>query len=375
MIYIDILVKWRKFIIANTLVIAVFSIILSLMLPKWYKGTATIMSPKEQGILNLFAGGSSVLRGLSALPKIGGFGQNPGAYNYFAILKSRTIMEDVIRKFNLFEVYNISDSSMEDCVKSLRENVAFEYQDDDYITIDVYDKDPIRASAMANYFIAVLNETSIRLATREAHSNREFIERRLNDARENLKKAEETLVKQQEQKGIIISPEQTGAISAIAELYSMKAKKEIEIAIIQRNLGKDNEILNQKLIELGEMEKKLSTFPQIGLESYRLYRDVAIGQKILEVLIPLYEQSKIDEQKDVPVLLVLDKAVPPTRKAKPQRSLIVFSTTMITLFLSILLSFWMHAIFLKNKIENLTENRLKGFVNRIIALYKIKISL
>ncbi len=36
----------------------------------------------------------------------------------------------------------------------------------------------------------------------------------------------------------------------------------------------------------------------------------------------MYEQAKVEEQKDVPVILVLDKAVPPKRKAKPKRLII-----------------------------------------------------
>jgi uncharacterized protein involved in exopolysaccharide biosynthesis len=47
----------------------------------------------------------------------------------------------------------------------------------------------------------------------------------------------------------------------------------------------------------------------------------------MEFLLPLYEQAKIDEKKDTPVVLVLDTAVPPQRKSKPKRTLIVLIFT------------------------------------------------
>jgi len=369
--YLNILWRWKKFIIINTAIVTICAIIISLLLPKWYKATASILSPKDQGLLNLFGSSSQMLRGLTSLPRLGGMSQNPNAYNYFAILKSRSTMESVVRKFNLIQVYGISDNSMEKTVKELRNNVAFEFQDDDYITIDVYDKNPNRAAEMANYFVEILNDMSIKLATQEARNNREFIENRLKTTRDNLQKAEDALARYQEQKGIMITPEQTSSISAIAELYAMKAKKEIEIAILEKSVTQDNEYLQQLKLELKELDKKLSTFPQAGIESFRLYRDVATGQKILEVLIPLYEQAKINEQKDVPVLLVLDKAVPPERKAKPQRSLIILSSMMLFLFFSILLVFIMQTVLNRKDAMKAFEKKIQQYIMKIAAFYRI----
>jgi tyrosine-protein kinase Etk/Wzc len=372
--YLNILWKWRKFISINTLIVMVSAVIISLILPKWYKATASILSPKDQGLLNFFGGTNTIMRGLTTLPKIGGFGQNPGAYNYFAILKSRSALESIVKEFNLMQVYGIGDNSMESTIKTLRGNIAFEFQDDDYITIDVYDKDPNRAAAIANYFVDILNRMSIDLATREAQNNREFIERRLDSTKGNLKKAEELLTRFQERNGIMMTPEQTSTISAFAELYATKAKKEIEIAILERTVTNNNEYLQQFRLELSELDKKLATFPQAGLESIRLYRDVMTEQKILEVLVPLYEQAKINEQKDVPVLLVLDKAIPPERKAKPQRALIILSSTTLFFLFSILLVFMMQAIIRQRETLKTVERKIQRYVFKIASIYRIDLT-
>jgi uncharacterized protein involved in exopolysaccharide biosynthesis len=259
-------------------------------------------------------------------------------------------------------------------IKALQDNVAFEYQDDENITVEVLDKDPQRAADMANYFVELLNEMSIRLGTQEARNNREFIEKRLTMSRDDLRLAEDSLQSYQERSGIVmaIDPATAAAISPIAELYGMKAKKEIELAILKRTVSQDNAMVRQLQLEIREMERKLAIFPGVGIESLRLYRELAIQQKIIEFLVPLYEQAKVDEQKDVPVLLVLDKAVPPDRKSKPQRSLIVIVLFFLALFVSIALAFLMQGIALRKSVNKPLETRLKRAVWKITALYRVK---
>jgi tyrosine-protein kinase Etk/Wzc len=137
-----------------------------------------------------------------------------------------------------------------------------------------------------------------------------------------------------------VIPEQGSSSSAggAGELYGMKAKKEIELAVLEQRMSGDDPAIAQLELEIREIDRKLETFPEIGIESIRLYRDVVIQQKILEILLPLYEQAKVDEQKDVPVLLVLDRAVVAENKTVPKRSLVVFASASIVLLLSLLMA-------------------------------------
>ncbi|MBI4547207.1 MAG: hypothetical protein HY707_04450 [Ignavibacteriae bacterium] len=332
------LLKWKKFIIYLVLITTLGSVVVSFLLPKWYKSTVSILPPKEQDLLSSMSIGGTLLKNITGVSRLGGLRQGLGAYNYLAILKSRSAMEDVVHKFDLANVYGISDRSMEKALRELRDNVSFEIQDEDYISIEVYDKSPERAAAMANFFVEVLNNISIQLGTQEARNNREFIEKRLEKSKEDLRNAEEALRSFQEKSGIMIAPDQNMAsISAIAELYGMKAKKEVEAAILERTVTKDNSTLQQVKLELSELDKKLSAIPEAGVESFRLYRTIAIQQKIVEYLVPLYEQAKIDEQKDVPVILVLDKAVPSEKKTRPKRLFIIASTFLSSSVLSVLI--------------------------------------
>jgi len=336
--FLEVLLRWRKFIVVNFLVVTLSALIISFILPQWYKSTASILPPKDQGIMNIFGISASALKSLPLGQKLTGLGQKPGVYNYLAILNSRSAMESVVRKFDLSAVYEISDSSMEKTIKELEGRVSFEIQDEENITVEVIDRDQQRAADIANYFVEVLNSLSIQLSTQEAKSNREFIEKRLADSRKELRTTEDALKAYQEKSGLMILPDQnSGSISSIAELYGLRAKKEVELAILKRRATGNNSLVQQAEVELGELNRKLASFPLQGLESIRLYRDVVVAQKIVEFLVPLYEQARIDEQKDVPVLLVLDKAIPAEKKFKPKRAIIVLTAAGLSLFCSFLI--------------------------------------
>jgi uncharacterized protein involved in exopolysaccharide biosynthesis len=336
--FLHLILKWRKFITVTVGAVAVLSVVITLLLPKWFKSSVSILPPADQGVLNPLGSASSMLKGLAAVKSLGSFGQGLGAYNYFAILKSRASMEEVIEKFNLRVVYDVQEDPIEEVLRELEDNVDFQIEEDDYISITVYDKDPQRAADMANYFVELLNKISIRLGTQEARSNREFIGQRVKEVQEALHAAEDSLQGYQERSGMLMPPTTEGAsIAPIAELYGLKARKEIELGIASREGTADNLLTRQLKMQLAEIEKKLRTFPEVGVTSLRWYREIAIQQTILEFLVPMYEQAKVEEQKEIPVILVLDRAVPAQEKASPKRLLIVAISTLTALFFAVFL--------------------------------------
>jgi tyrosine-protein kinase Etk/Wzc len=362
---------WRRFLIINVLAATLIALIISLILPKWYRATASLLPPKQPDLFGSLGTTGSMLRSLTGAARLGGFGQKPAAYNYFAVLHSRTAMEDVVSRFDLIHVYDVPDSSMEKAIKELESNTEFSEQIDENITIEVLDRDPARAAAMANYFVDVLNRLSIELGTREARTNREFIEKRLLQAQHDLASAEDSLKAYQETSGVIITPEQASSVSMVAALYAMKAKKELEVAVAERSTTADNPMLQQLRTELDVMNRKLATMPQTGLQSFRLYRDVAIQQKIVEFLIPIHEQAKIDEQKDVPVLLVLDRAVVPEKKVRPQRLLIVTLAFFLSLFAFTVVTLMFHSVAHWDGTLSSPASSFRSWVLRVAARYKV----
>ena len=127
-----VVLKRRRLIAINLVIVTIVAVVVSLLLSKWYTATTSILPPKQQDIFGSVSGGSSLMRNLQGVARLGGVNAKSGAYNYFAIFKSRSAMEAVIRRFDLIKVYEIADSSMEKAIRELEGNVTFEQTDDEY---------------------------------------------------------------------------------------------------------------------------------------------------------------------------------------------------------------------------------------------------
>jgi uncharacterized protein involved in exopolysaccharide biosynthesis len=77
-------------------------------------------------------------------------------------------------------------------------------------------------------------------------------------------------------------------------------------------------------------------------------RDVKYYEFLYELLAKQYELAKIDEAKDATIIQVLDKAIEPDRRSKPQRVLIVVTTALVVLLASIIWAFVREAVFRAN---------------------------
>lgn len=336
--YLLALLRWRKAIITFVVGVTVVSTVVSFLLPVWYKSGVTLLPPRTQGLLSGLSPFSALLKDFAPTGAAARLGSGSGSVNYLAIIKSRRATESMVRRFDLITVYERDDHSLEKTIKELEDNTNLEIADDGSIRYEVYDRDSVRAAAMANAMVEILNAIAVDLGTTEARSNRMFLERRLTEARGELAASEEKLKAFQLEKGIVVlSDDAKASASAIGELYAKKVRAEIELSILRKSTGDDNPTVQQLLLEKGELEKKLATFPGIGMTSFRLYRDIVIQQKIQEFLVPMFEQARLEEQKDLPVVVVLDKAVPAERKALPKRMVIIAAAGLSALLLAV---FW-----------------------------------
>jgi len=328
-----VLARWRKTLVIGILASMIVGIGLAFIVKREYKSVARVLPPKETNTLSGLAGLASLAKSLPG--NLARFGKNEDPYDFVAILRSRTILEDVIAKFDLIRVYDIPDASIEKAMKALVDNTEVDWTEENVLEIRVWDVDAQRAAAMANYYADLLNKRNFELLTQEARNNRVFIEQRLAQNREDLRMAEDSLQGYQERRGMVVpSDGSASGLSSFAELYAIRVKKEIEVGILRRTLGETHPQYMQAQLELSMISKELSRFPEIGIGSLRLLREVLIQQKIMEMMVPLYEQARINEHKDVPVAYLLDPAKPGERPDRPRRLVIVA----IAVFLGIVVS-------------------------------------
>jgi uncharacterized protein involved in exopolysaccharide biosynthesis len=259
---------------------------------------------------------------------------------YVGILKSRTIADNIIARFALDKLYGTeTQTDTRNVLAGVTNLIAGK---DGLITIEVDDKDPERAAALANAYVDELHRLTESLAVTEAAQRRLFFEKQLKEAKENLANAEAALQKTQEQTGLIRLDEQGRAIiEAVARLRAQIAAKEVQLAAMRSFATQNNpeyvlarEELSGLRVELSKLEKAggasvgdifvpTGRVPEVGLEYVRKLRDVKYFETMFELLAKQYELAKADEAKDSSVIQVLDRAIPPDKKSKPLRRQIV----------------------------------------------------
>lgn len=369
--FVIVMLKWRKLILWNVGIVTVLALVISFLIPKWYTSTANLLPPKSKGgLLGDIGGISSTIKDLSkSLGRLGSISDE--AYNYLAILQSRTTAERLIDKFNLREVYEFDDDDfIEDIIKELNSNVEFNVEDEGNITIKVTDEVPQRAADMASYYVEVLNEISKTLATAEARNNREFIEKRYFQSLRDVAAAEDSMKKFSEDYSVFEIEEQTkAAILAAAELQAAIEIEKMQRELIIKSYGEENPYIAEKDLMISELQKRFnsmrfseegsglytpfSKLPEIGIKYLRLRREYELQAKILEFIVPIYEQAKIEETKDIPATLILDYPVPAEKKAGPKKAIIVIAGFLLSFVFSVLL------VLILNSLDNLKKDEEK----------------
>ena len=81
--------------------------------------------------------------------------------------------------------------------------------------------------------------------------------------------------------------------------------------------------------------------PELGMELVRLARDVKVQETVYGLLTAQFEQAKINEARDMPTVQLLDKAVPAERKSKPSVRLNMTIAGTLSLFVGIILAFFL----------------------------------
>lgn len=325
------LLRWKKILLIFFAAFTVIGLIIAFIIDRQYKSVARVIPPKESNVLGSLSGVSSLMRSLPiGLGNLGKRGSEE--LEYIAITKSRTVIEEIINKYDLKRVYEISDSSMEKTIKAFQSNTEIDWTEENVLEIRVWDVDAKRAKDIANYYVDLLNRRSYELYTTEARYNRQFIEQRVDKNNVDLAAAEDKLRDYQKKSKTFIPAEiDASSMSGFGELVVLKTKKEIEAEFLKKTVGDQHPQYQQVVIELQVLDKKMGELPDIGIESFRLIREVLIQQKIMETIIPLYEQAKINEHKDIPAAYILDYAVEGERPDRPKRSAVVAISALVGL--------------------------------------------
>lgn len=343
---IHLIVSNIKVFIIVFIVSSVFSIILSLVLPIWYKSSVTILPPQE-------APAQSMMNNLP-LNFLGSNFSDIQIQRYISILESRSAIERVVEKFNLANVYKTD--TKEAAINEFGDNSYNIITDEGALKVSVLDRDQNLVADITNYYIIVLDSINRKLTSKKAQHSVNFLKKRIDIIYDEIKQLQDSMISFQNKFGVIdIETQSKETITAIASLRYEKIIKEIEYEVMESTLPNNDPRLSKLLNEMRSMEEKIKEIKQSDKQTYdKIYKSldlipelsakylnilsqIEIKRKVLEFIIPEYERARIEESKNTPTLQILDKAYRPELKAKPKRALIVISTVFATLFFTLVI--------------------------------------
>ena len=346
-----VLAREKKIILQITLGAAILAAIIVFIVPKMYTATATILPPQQNqsvlsGMLGQMAGVQTLdLRDLGL--------KNPSDV-FVAMLKSRTVEDALINRFDLRKIYNVK--RYQDARKTLEKRSQIDPEKEGLISIQVEDRDPKRAADIANAWVDELRALNMSMALTEAAQRRVFFEQKLNSERNDLSGAELAL-KQVEQKTGLIQPDaQTKAlIGAVADVRAQIAAKQVQIQSMRTFATANNPDLKRAERELAELQAQSARLSQTertsgelgegnlqvptgkvataSLDYLRLAREVKYHESLYDFLARQLEAARIDEAKNAVLVQVVDRAIEPEKKSGPKRMLIIAVVAVLSFLL------------------------------------------
>jgi uncharacterized protein involved in exopolysaccharide biosynthesis len=153
------------------------------------------------------------------------------------------------------------------------------------VTLQVDMRNPRLAATVANHLVKELNQFNLERRQSQSRAQRVFTGERLAESEKDLREAERA-----------------------------------ELAFLQRN-------------------RDYSSSPLLTYEAGRLARDVQVKQELFLTLSKAHTEARIAEVRDTPVLTVLDSAVAPFRRARPQRAIGVIIATILGTLVGIVVAY------------------------------------
>lgn len=349
---VDIIRFWYKNrirIVLFTAVMSIIAVVGSLFIPNEFRSSATVFTANTPAIGIDMLSRSSNLGGLAGSL----LRTRTGAFDRFLVLlESQTVNKNVIDHFDLINIYDVADSDFPliEAGKILQSKTNFEAFEEGYLLIEVWDEDPKRAKDMADFYVELVNNYNIELATMEATRFREYIEAKYNETKAQVDSLQKKTMDFQKKFGVIEFQSQAAEyMSAIAMNTALVMESEIKLKMIGDMTSEDNPLYQRQLKEVQILKESLdklytnanpndiilnyADLPEISTGYVRLLGEAEVLSELLKYLVPIYENARMEETKAIPGLVVVDAPTVAERKDRPKRSIIVIGVFMSSVFL------------------------------------------
>lgn len=331
------LVEAKWLVLCLPALISLIVLLYGLFSTPYYKASTRVLPPQYNQ--NTISRGLIAMGGESALGNSALNLKNPTDL-FVGILRSRTILDGVIKNHDLLIHYRAKD--MDSARRLLESRTDINSGKDGIVEISVEDSDPDRAAILSNAYVEELQKFSSDLAKKEGGRRSDFFNKALSKARESLNDADEQLRLTELRTGFTRLRGQDEAIlSSVRDLKIQISNKEVQLRTLLSYATEDNpdvRLLRSELSNLSDKVREasngtsikssksliqgsfvpLSQAPNALMEHSQRIRDVEYWENIVTILGQYTELGKMDETRDFSLFQVLDIAISPQNKSRPR---------------------------------------------------------
>lgn len=341
-----VLARHKLFIFLTTTLFAVVAIVVALLSTPIYQGTTRLVPPSG-------GSGAAAMLAQMGVPDFaaGSLGLKTPGDLIVSIVKSRTVADGIIARFNLMERYETEFADNARAAVSANLSAQADPKTG-IISLSYQDEDPALAAEITNAFVDELRTVLQGLSITQASQQRLFVEEQLKKAQLDLIRVEDALREYQKATGILDAGAQaTALMEAVANLRAEVAAKEVALRSARTFGTTQNPQVQRLQAELAGLRDQLArleaqsgtevglvplkNLPDAGLEYARLLRDLKFNETLHGLLLRQYEQARMSEANEPTVIQVVDEAVVPDKRIKPKRTLMVVLATVLGGFISL----------------------------------------
>jgi len=286
---------WNKRVVLMIvgLVAAVASMVISLTITPMFS-SSVIMFP---------ASNASVARGLlatnyNANQSVYGFGEEDQAEQLLQVLHSEPIRTRIIENYNLMEHYEIDPEGkypLTELYEMFKTNIKFSLTEFMSVEISVMDSDPEISAAIAND-ISNLVDT------------------------------------------VFNSMKKKRAISALKLVEDQYMETEFRMVTMQDSLYRISYDLANNISPKGDAaDKMIGAFAEYGVSYMYMLHQMRYEVGMVNNMRIRYQEAKMEAQQNLPYKFVVEQAIPPEKKAYPNKSLIVVVSTFASLLFALII--------------------------------------
>lgn len=334
-----------------TVAVTVLATVYAFLMPQTYTSTVTILPPKQEergaGLMDMLSGSGAA--DMFDLGSTLGFGSRPSDI-FVKILSSRTVSDSLILKYRLRDFFGIPPSlSWRHAGQPLSDATVVESSKDGMITLSVSlstgyaasEEDVARVKTLtadiANDYVRYLDLVNRATLVSTAKNSRLYIQGQLTQTRCALDSAYADLVAYQEShRAVSVDKQLEALVTTAATLKTQLAEAVIELGVVKRDMRADSRAVRELQARVDELQKQYAQLqagqganddfvmaflrlPRVARDLAQLVRTVKTLEEVNTFLNKQYYRDRLQEERDLPTVQVLDAAIPAWKRSAPRR--------------------------------------------------------